>query len=152
MVSGKKPNLVRRKKIAQMRAKGLSLAEIGRRLGVSRQAVQITVRAMERPVVRAVACAGCGAAVVSAGALRSDRGAALCLPCLRRKPSAPFGQRLKACRLAAGLTKVELSRRTGVNLQVLRHYEAGPREPRWSQVARLVRVLGPALVTLGLTG
>jgi transcriptional regulator with XRE-family HTH domain len=150
MASGRKPDAKRRAEIARLRAKGLSLAEIGRRLGVSRQSVQVTLRAMARPAVRTVACSACGAAVVSEGALPSDAKAALCLRCLGRRPGTPFGQRLKACRLAAGLTKADLARRAGFRPQMLRHYETGLREPRWTQLARLVAVLGPALVTAGV--
>ncbi len=150
MASGRKPDKHRRQQIARLRAEGLSLAQIGRRLGVSRQCVQMTLRAMARPTARVVACADCGVVVVSAGALPSDAGAALCLPCLARRPRSTFAQRLKACRLAAGLTKADLARRAGLTPQMVRHYEAGLREPRWSQLARLVGALGTALVTLGL--
>jgi transcriptional regulator with XRE-family HTH domain len=151
MASGRRPNPGRRGEIAGLCAEGLSQAEIGRRLGVSRQSVQVTLRAMARVPVRSVACAGCGTSIVSAGVLPSDAGVALCLPCLAKRPKASFAQRLKACRLAAGLTKAEVAERAGLTQQMLRHYECGAREPRWRQVARLVCVLGPALVTLGLT-
>jgi transcriptional regulator with XRE-family HTH domain len=151
MASGRRPDPRRRGEIAQLRQQGLSQAEIGRRLGVSRQSVQLTLRAMARPAARSVPCAGCGSPIMSAGVLRSDAGSALCLSCLALRPAAPFGQRLKSCRLAAGLTKAELAARAGLTPQMLRHYEGGSREPRWRQVARLVNVLGPALVTVGLT-
>lgn len=151
MASGRKPDSCRRETIARLRADGLSLAEIGRCFGVSRQCVQETLRAMARARVRSVACAACGDAIRSAGAIRSDAGSALCLPCLARRPATSFGVRLKACRLAAGLTKAELAGRAGLTQQMVRHYEGGTREPRWSQVARLVGVLGAALVTVGLT-
>ncbi len=151
MASGRKPDLGRWREIAQLREQGLSQAEIGRRLGVTRQCVQVTLRTMARASSRSVGCAVCGAAIVSEGALPSDGGAALCLPCLARRPAAPFAHRLKACRLAAGLTKAQLAARAGLTPQMIRHYERGSREPRWPQVARLVRALGPALVTVGLT-
>jgi transcriptional regulator with XRE-family HTH domain len=151
MASGRRPNRGRRREIAKLRGQGLSQAEIGRRLGVTRQCVQGTLRAMARGPCRAVPCASCGAAIASEGALPSDAGSAVCLPCLARRPAAPFAERLKACRLAAGLTKADVSARTGLTQQMIRHYERGSREPRWPQVVRLVRVLGPALVTVGLT-
>jgi transcriptional regulator with XRE-family HTH domain len=151
MVSGRRPDQRRRRQIAHLREQGLTQAEIGRRLGVTRQCVQIMLRAMARAPVRSVPCAGCGAAIVSAGALPSDAGCALCLPCLAERPATSFARRLKACRLAAGLTKAELAERSGLTPQMMRHYESGAREPRWRVVARLVGVLGPALVTVGLT-
>ena len=151
MASGRRPDPRRRGEIARLRGQGLSQAEIGRRLGVSRQSVQLTLRAMARVPARSVPCAGCGLAIASEGALPSDAGSALCLSCLAARPAAPFAQRLKACRLAAGLTKAELASRAGLTHQMLRHYEDGSREPRWRQVARLVSVLGSALMTVGLT-
>lgn len=151
MVSGRRPDPWRRQEMARLRARGLTLAEIGRRLGVTRQCVHLTLRALARPRARSVPCSGCGREIVSGGALPSDAGSALCLPCLARRPGAPFAQRLKACRLAAGLTKAELAARTGLAQQSVRQYESGAREPRWRQLARLVSVLGPALVTRGLT-
>jgi transcriptional regulator with XRE-family HTH domain len=150
MASGRKPDPARRAKIARLRARGLTLSEIGRRLGVTRQCVQVTVRAMERKPTYSVTCTRCGAKIVSDGALPSDAGSALCLACLARQPEANFAERLKAFRLAAGLTKRELADRSGLGYEMLRHYERGTREPRWPQMVLLVRVLGPALVTLGL--
>ncbi len=150
MVSGRKPNVKRRAEIARLRARGLSLSEIGRRLGISRQGVYEAL--LPRPVAqRCVACAQCGAPIPSRGALTSDAGRALCLPCVGSRPDVPFGARLKAFRLAAGLMKAELADRAGISPMAIHYYESGAREPRWSQLAPLVRILGPGLVTLGLT-
>jgi transcriptional regulator with XRE-family HTH domain len=150
MASGRKADPVRRAKIARLRARGLTFAEIGRRLGVTRQCVQLTLRALQQKRTYRVACAGCGADIVSDGALPSDAAAALCLSCLARHPETDFAERLKAFRLAAGLTKKELAARAGLGYEVLRHYERGSRKPRWPQIVPLVRVLGAGLVTLGL--
>ena len=40
---GRKPDAARRAKMLKLRSRGLSLAEIGERLGVTRQCVQITL-------------------------------------------------------------------------------------------------------------
>jgi len=152
MVSGRKPNVRRRAQIVRLRARGLSLAEIGRRLGISKQGVYEALVLLRQPArQRSVACAHCGAPIPSPGAIASDAGQALCLPCLGSRPEVPFGARLKAFRLAAGLMKAELADRVGVSPMTIHYYETGAREPRWSQMAPLVRVLGPGLVTLGLT-
>ena len=74
----------------------------------------------------------------------------LCLGCLAKHPDAPFGVRLKACRLAAGLTAEQLAARSGVPAHAIRSVERGACWPRWGRVARLIRALGPDLVTLGL--
>ncbi len=152
MVSGRKPNVRRRSQIARLYARGLSLSEIGRRLGVTRQAVHDALVQLRRPrPQRSVPCAGCGAPIVSAGALDSDAGQALCLRCLASRPHAEPGVRLKSFRLAAGLTKAELAQRAGVAPMTIHQYECGAREPRWRRLTPLVVVLGPELLTLGLT-
>jgi hypothetical protein len=40
MVSGRRPNIVRRQEAARLRRQGLTVTEIGRRMGITRQAVQ----------------------------------------------------------------------------------------------------------------
>jgi len=66
---------------------------------------------------------------------------------LRAQPDAPFAQRLKALRLAAGLSRTELAQRSGVAPGSLRAYEDGERSPHGYSVARLARVLGGDLLT-----
>jgi transcriptional regulator with XRE-family HTH domain len=152
MVSGRKPDVKRRAEIIRLRDRGLSLAEIGRRLGMSKQGVFQVLAVLRQPArQRSVTCAQCGSVIPSPGALGSDAGRALCLACLGSRPDTPFSVRLKAFRLAAGLMKAELAGRAGVSPMTIHLYETGAREPRWSQIASLVRVLGPGLVTLGLT-
>jgi transcriptional regulator with XRE-family HTH domain len=74
----------------------------------------------------------------------------LCLACLAKRPASPFGARLKACRLAAGLTVEKLAAHSGVPAHVIRGSEAAGRCPRWERLVKLIRVLGADLVTLGL--
>lgn len=151
MGSGRKPDPGRRAEIARLRARGLTMAEIGRRLGVTRQAVFDALARRRRPPAEpAVPCTGCGATIASAGAIPSDAEGALCLPCLASRPKASLGVRLKAFRLAAGLTKLELAQRLGLSAMAVHHYETGRREPRWRHLVPLIRVLGPGLLTLGL--
>jgi DNA-binding XRE family transcriptional regulator len=151
MASGRRPDAKRRAEIARLHGGGLTMAEIGRRLGISRQAVCEALIRLRHPLpLPAVACAGCAAPIASAGALPSDDGHALCLGCLAARPDVPFGVRLKAFRLAAGWTKAQLAERANVTAMTIHHYETGAREPRWRQLAPLVCALGPGLVTLGL--
>jgi transcriptional regulator with XRE-family HTH domain len=155
MVQGRKPNLKRRQQVTALRARGLSLLAIAQIIGVSRQCVQQTLRRMsEPPAVRSVTCCRCGRRIISAGALRRDQGRALCLPCLHNSPHAPFGQRLKALRLAAGLTQGELAARVGVTPSCLCVYEACQKEPKRSTLDRLIDGLsakpgGPVAHSLG---
>jgi DNA-binding XRE family transcriptional regulator len=97
-------------------------------------------------------CGECSAAI-TAGHLAVGRNRpALCLACLAERPDAPFSVRLKACRLAAGLTAEQLAARSGVPAYAIPAVERGACWPRWERVARLVRALRADLVTLGLVG
>jgi DNA-binding transcriptional regulator YiaG len=77
---------------------------------------------------------------------------ALCLACLEKRPDVPFSRRLKACRLARGLTADKLASLAGIPVHAVRAWEQGACWPRWERLARLVRVLGAELVTLGVVG
>ena len=66
--------------------------------------------------------------------------------CLARQPGATFGERLKAHRLASGLTQQELADATDTYPQEISCYERDETEPTWRTVAALVRVLGVGLV------
>jgi DNA-binding XRE family transcriptional regulator len=147
MVQGRKPDLKRRRQVATLRARGLSLVAIGRMLGVSHQCVQEMLHRIANPRVLSVPCSSCGRQIVSPGALPGDKATALCLPCLRGKPKAPFGQRLKAYRLAAGLTQAELASRAEINAKSIWNYESCDMEPRERNRARLIKVLGAGLMT-----
>jgi DNA-binding XRE family transcriptional regulator len=140
MASGRKPNQERRRKAEWLRARGLNLTEVGRQLGTTRQGAYALFRPLRG--TPAVACARCGAAIISAGALPRDAGTALCLPCLARHPDAGLGQRLKAFRLAAGLLQKELARKAGVRDEMVRRYEQGHYRPRPVALAGLARALG----------
>jgi transcriptional regulator with XRE-family HTH domain len=154
MVAGRKPNLERWRQVEELRAAGLSLPEIGRRLGCTHQAVASVLRNIRttRERVRSVACAGCGEPIISAGCLPSDRGKALCLPCLGQRPETPFGRRLLAFRLAAGWTRAELAARTGIDPTTIHKSEVRGFTPRWHRVVRLIQVLGVQLVAFGFEG
>jgi transcriptional regulator with XRE-family HTH domain len=62
-------------------------------------------------------------------------------------PAASFAERLRAQRVAAGLTQAELAARAGVSASALVTYERGRGRPRPSRLAALAGVLG-----LGLFG
>ena len=65
-----------------------------------------------------------------------------CLACLAKRLQATFGQRLKAHRLAAGLTLTALERRSGVDLSSISAYECERSQPKWETLAKLIRILG----------
>jgi DNA-binding transcriptional regulator YiaG len=123
------------------------LAAIGRALGISHQRVQQILRRLdEQAPERFLICCACARPIASAKALPRDRSPALCLHCLADKPEIPFGARLKAFRLAAGLTTAELARKTGLEHSLVRRYEHGERHPRSGSLAKLIRILGDELM------
>ena len=146
---GRKPDEGRRAEMARLRKGGLSYAEIGRRLGVTRQCVQRTLLSAGKASARPVVCRACGAVVVRHLPGNQPAPAALCPACLVRHPAAPFADRLRTFRLARGLTRAELARRAGFRYDAISRYESGAAEPRPPQLARLVHVLGPRLMRAG---
>lgn len=138
------PDPERHRRAAALRARGLTLAEIGRLLGATRQAAHYWLTHPPRGHPGTV-CRGCGGAAVPAGARLRERGEGLCPVCLRRR-GATFARLLRAYRLAAGMTKAELGRRSGVVGSLLTDYEAGRSLPSSATLARLVAVLGAELL------
>jgi transcriptional regulator with XRE-family HTH domain len=146
MTQGRKPNIQRRREAAQLRGQGLSLKEIARHFGISRQGVASLLSPLRKP--HAVACRRCGKAIAPAGAVPRDAGKALCLDCLAKDPMAPLGDQLRAYRLAAGLTPTELARRAGVLPTTVAYDEEGRARPRPATLARLAAALGAPLADL----
>ncbi len=146
--SGRRADGVRRRQAASLYARGLSLAQVGSRMGCSRQAVHQLLRAIgattDRPVV--VRCPRCGAVAGRLRATGSLPPSSLCLACLARAPDAPFADRLRACRVAAGLSLRQLARRSGIRAPVLAGYEAYRALPSGTALGKLMAALGPALV------
>jgi transcriptional regulator with XRE-family HTH domain len=146
MARGRKLSAERIRHMAELRQQGLTYAEIGRRLGVTRQAVQ---SALQRTAERAVPCGNCGGPIAFAVVLPRYAGKALCQACLARLPAAPFAQRLLALRLAADLTQTELARRSGVQRGLISNYEIRGDRPGSAALAKLAGVLGPGLESRG---
>jgi transcriptional regulator with XRE-family HTH domain len=148
MPSGRRPDVERRRRATRLRAGGLTLESIAQKLGVSRQAVWSLLNTRpQRTKARALTCRGCGALIVSAGALRADGDTALCLDCVEADPDVSFGQRLKALRLAAGLTRSELAVQSGIAPGSIRAYEDERRTPHLRSIARLASLLGNHLLS-----
>jgi transcriptional regulator with XRE-family HTH domain len=145
MVQGLKPDEARRQQVRELREHGLTLAQIGLRLGVTSQCVYGLLRPPKRRII-APRCPVCQGPLPEAGVSGPRDATALCLPCLRQRPHTPFALRLKAVRLAAGLTRAELSRRSGVSAPSLRTYECGGTFPAASALVRLIRTLGSDLL------
>jgi transcriptional regulator with XRE-family HTH domain len=143
--SGRRPNPERCRRILEFRASGLTVVQIARRLGVTHQSVQQHLKAAGATPPGVVRCRACGAQVATGRRTIERNGPALCLACLAARADAPFAERLRSHRLAAGLTQVDLARRAGVVERSIGSYERGEKAPGVRILARLARVLGPGL-------
>ena len=150
MVSGRNPNWVLRRKAAEMRFQGLTLQQIANHLGVTRQAIHSALQPPRGGRPFNLRCKLCAAELNLNGASPRDAATALCLNCLACRPRLPFARRLQAFRLAAGLTRAQLARKAGITSTSIQNYESDRLEPKWSQLAKLIRALGAGLVTLGI--
>jgi transcriptional regulator with XRE-family HTH domain len=139
MARGPKPDLKRREQARALRAQGLTLAQIGERLGVSHQAVARRLGGPRRPAPR---CPGCGATYPASGAGACGDRSAPCLACLAQRHGATTAQRLKAARLAAGLSQTEMALRAGLSATALGDCEGGRVRPHERSLVRLAQALG----------
>jgi transcriptional regulator with XRE-family HTH domain len=146
MVQGRKPNIVRRQEAASLRRQGLTVTEIGRRMGITRQGVHhlLDGAAGDRPI----ACRECGTVIVRcAVAMGNIRKRPWCVDCLARHPEATFTERLRSLRLARCMTHKELAQAVGITKQSVSRLERGESaHPQWPLLVKLVRVLGPLQV------
>jgi hypothetical protein len=120
----------------------LTFQEIGRQLGTSPKAVADMLRRMTPPQRPGILCRACGAAIGSTGVRHRDAGTTLCPICVTQDPRATFGQRLKAFRLAADLTRKQLSQLSRVDPEKIRAYEMGLLVPEDRAREKLARALG----------
>jgi DNA-binding XRE family transcriptional regulator len=138
------PDEKRRKQIAALRGKGLTFQAIGDRLGVTRQCAHALFHQRNQTgssyyVPPALRCRKCKAVIPRlAPSLR--RAPVFCLVCVDRYPSS-FGERLRAFRIAAGLTVPKLAERAGLTGAAIGVIERDLHQPRKKTVAKLVAVL-----------
>jgi DNA-binding XRE family transcriptional regulator len=139
---------LRRHEALRLRREGATAAEIGRQLGISKQGVfQILQRGTRDGKVPAyVLCLSCrGLVSKNPRLIGNHRAGVLCPACLAKRPDAPFAVRLRAVRVAAGLSAAQLAKRSGIRSKTVGEYERGRRRPASFMLAKLVRVLGPTL-------
>jgi DNA-binding IscR family transcriptional regulator/DNA-binding XRE family transcriptional regulator len=142
MARGRPPDHERRRLVAEMLGQGLTLAEIGRQLGISRQAVFSLIDYAPFPAPRGVPCTACGVLIPFPTPTPTDRPGALCLACLGRTPGATAEQRLRAYRLAAGLSRADLAWLAGVRPGAAERAEREQGGMNPDTLTRLARVLG----------
>jgi transcriptional regulator with XRE-family HTH domain len=134
----------------QLRSEGLTLEEIGGRLGCSRQAVWALLGNYGREPVPygLIRCCHCNRDVVRGSRTLRNNGPVSCLGCLERRRVTRFGERLKAFRVAAGLSQQQVSERTGLATHSLIELERTGRGPAWATLVKLMQVLGGGLATV----
>ena len=139
MVQGRKPDLQRRRKVAELWGRGLTVTEISRELGCRKQNAAYLLQRSGRPArdYLPLRCRRCRVVVTERLVLRAQARRPLCLACLARSPRAPFAERLCALQLARGWTRKELARRCGLTHGRLRNRrEDGSRRTRGSNRSR----------------
>jgi hypothetical protein len=114
---GRKPDDACRQAVVVLRAQGLHYPAIGSRLGITRQCAQqqLLKASCHSVVLPGICCIGCATVIVKGRGPSLHGGPVYCLGCLAKTPNVPFGQRLKAHRLAAGLTLRQLSERVAMS-------------------------------------
>jgi transcriptional regulator with XRE-family HTH domain len=142
VLRGRKPNLERRLHVAALRFQGLTFAQIGQRLGISRQRAQRLFPRQERR------CSACGAVIACRRALPHRLVAILCLVCLQQSPDGTLTQRLRVLRLAAGLSQRRLARSARIAHYTVFQAESGKASPRPATVKRLARALRTTVAVL----
>jgi transcriptional regulator with XRE-family HTH domain len=137
-------------KMLRLRAKGLTFREIAEQLGVSHQLVQHVLKLSGNSRLVPICCRECKAAIAQMRTAYDKNIPAWCLECLAKHPEAAFGQRLKAHRLASGMTRGELAKKAGAGKASVIEYELGNKLPTLENLTKLIRVLGAGLVVSGL--
>jgi transcriptional regulator with XRE-family HTH domain len=146
--SGRKADNRRHGEALDLAARGWSLGQIGERLGLSREWVrQILHDAGHTSGRLTLRCQQCGEPIVK-GRLAVSNRPALCLACLAGNAPAGFPERLKAHRLAAGLSRRQLAHLAGRHRETIAAYEQGKRRPKLDSVRNLAGALGvtPAML------
>jgi transcriptional regulator with XRE-family HTH domain len=136
---GSLPDKKRRREIAKLRAKGLTFQVIADRLGVSRQPAHEmfwaeTKGSKYRP--GKLHCARCERPIQRRGK-NLFRVRVLYLDCIVTCPSS-LGQRLRAARVAAGLSALKLARQLGLSPECIRSMERNQHEPNAHTLEKIV--------------
>jgi hypothetical protein len=133
----------RRAQAVALRSKGLSLREIGQRLGgLSRQGVAYLLTTHPSAHTKGVRCSACAACITARCFRRRTLGDALCRSCLASHPGASYALRLRSLRLAAGWSRTELAVAAAVTEARIKAYEEGTAKPHERTRSLLAKALG----------
>ena len=136
--SGRRSDPAKRAEARALRARGL--AQVAEALGITRQGAHyLLVGRKPRRSRVPLHCPRCGAALGAVG-LPGEEG--LCLPCLQRPGLVGVGDRLRAHRLAAGLSRAQLGRKADLAEATVGQLEHGENVPRPETLRKLAEALG----------
>jgi transcriptional regulator with XRE-family HTH domain len=144
---GRKPDLRRRRRAADLRRQGLTESLIAQELGCTKQNVSQLLKGQGVEPRYTLHCSGCNSVIAQGPITLRLNGSAHCLDCLQKLPAPTLGQRIKAYRIAADLTQAELAERIGVQLMTVSCWERNLKTPVWRTIASLITVLGPDFLT-----
>jgi len=126
MPQGQRIGPKERQKIFERANQGLSIREIAEGMGISSQTVRNTLaKGLQR-------CARCGRVI--------DRGD-VC-PVCSLPEQATVGARLRAFRMAAGVSQLRLALKMGVEVSQLGSWESGQKQPAEHELQLLADTLG----------
>jgi DNA-binding XRE family transcriptional regulator len=115
-------------------------------MGVGSKAVVLMLTKSGGPVKAWIRCCQCDLDIAQIQ-VRVTNGLAYCLKCLKKEDKPPFGRRLRAYRVAKGLTPADLARKIGRGPSLINALENGTSKPTWDTLLTLVEVLGQGLVS-----
>jgi transcriptional regulator with XRE-family HTH domain len=141
MVQGRLPNLARRQLARTLREQGLTLANIGERMGISHQAVRELI-ASSGPTPDLL-CSKCQARIVKTWKFRNE--SFICLACLKAMENPSFAEKLRAYRINQGWPQTRLAKEVDCSRRLIASYEQGVREPTVAMMDRLALALGHGL-------
>src|SRR5260370_23579504 len=118
MVQGRKPDRRKRQRVRKLRARGLAIADIARRIGVSKTVVTMLLTASGGSALVPIHCYECDGEIIQLGA-KHRTGPALCLGCLSKSENPLFRSRLRADRFANRILHSELARRARLALRAV---------------------------------
>jgi len=96
-----------------------------------------------------VTCRECGGVILEHPTGTNPPAPTYCLACLAHHPETPFPERLRAFRLAAGLSQEQLAARAGLSRWSVGSWERNEANPAHAMLLALARVLGEGLMTTG---
>jgi hypothetical protein len=148
MPRGRPRNLKLHDEVVRLRRLGFTFPQIAKQLNCTKQNAHHVFKMLRVDVeqMAELRCQGCEALIVSGNPQMWNRNPAWCLRCLAKIPDAPFSIRLRAFRLAKGLSAAQLAKEAGVTVSAVRYHEWCLSNPRWDFLVKVVRVLGPELV------